>query len=611
MQIILVLFCAVYVWYCRADLMTAMSYVWAIIFRRCHASKDTGDTCAKFRKRVDDDFAKWRLDTHNGILKAVMPALSFYALISAIFFKDATVEMLLNAGPWGFLYVHCVLLVCKVFSSQRAFNLTFVYYTIISCLRLYLEYESLTHFSKDMNNEVRPALRILVTLGYLDYRISVFPNMLLALIQIVLNAMSQGASSGEWAVNALAELFVFVFTMIIAYVVEESGRSLIAHRIESNMSKGAWRAVAAILTGLCDAVVHLDSDLQIIGDCPQLGHLLMLDVRASHRSEGRDFLRHVAQEDRQVFVDFIELQGEAARTRTSTTSSTHLAGGGPVAIHVNLKDAMGASFRVEVFHTYLSNLGDDGHLLGIRDIGDYKKEAPVECESSQTQIRVNHPGSFSACSDSMSSGSCGSDPDLSPISKSGLNANRIQSLSLLVDAFDANLPVMEAVIRFQDFDKDASDQQDDIAPTLSSWLPSGKFENFRNWVQSSMNAYEHGRRVQSYGQVNLRLLGSAVRMSAQRANIQVDEVSADETEEQTNVRVHFEALALHLSSMLRQRYDESCKRHVPLPCIHEQSIAIRSASQVEPSEAGQDSSHLHAKSTAPCASKIGSARMSL
>eukprot|EP00928_Gymnodinium_smaydae_P088358 TRINITY_DN72459_c0_g1_i1.p1 TRINITY_DN72459_c0_g1~~TRINITY_DN72459_c0_g1_i1.p1 ORF type:complete len:433 (+),score=31.23 TRINITY_DN72459_c0_g1_i1:117-1301(+) len=394
--------------------------------------------------------------------------------------------------------------------------------------------------------------------------------------------------------------------MIIAYVVEEAGRSLITQRIEADTSKGAWRAVAAILTGLCDAVVHVDSGLTMIGDCPQLGHLLMSGLGVSHRSEGGSFVRHVVPEDKQTFLEFIERQCEAVPTRA--TSGHDSFAESPAAINVSLKDAMGSSFRVEVLHTHLSNLGDDGHLLAIRDLGDCKKEALIDCTLPQTHIRADQPEPFASNSDSLSlSGSLDSD-----LSNKGVHANTIHSLSLLVDVLEPNLPIMEAVTVFRDPDQDISDRGDVLAPTLSAWLPRGKFDHVRDWVQSSANAYEHERSIKSYNQITLRLLGSAVKMSAQRAHLEIDDLGADEADEHdSQVRVCFEDLTLHFSSMLRQHLKDSRQRPGSLPCIHEQSTALRSATQIESTDAPCDSAQMRGPSFQRCTGEIGPLRVRL
>eukprot|EP00928_Gymnodinium_smaydae_P098711 TRINITY_DN9240_c1_g4_i2.p1 TRINITY_DN9240_c1_g4~~TRINITY_DN9240_c1_g4_i2.p1 ORF type:complete len:265 (-),score=31.04 TRINITY_DN9240_c1_g4_i2:550-1344(-) len=254
---------------------------------------------------------------------------------------------------------------------------------------------------------------------------------------------------------------------MLAHVVEAGARSLVMQRLEAKTSTEGWRAVASILSVLCDAVVHLGCDLKILNECPQLGHLLMAGIGSCHKLEGGHFLRYVVDDDKPRFEHFIKQQSELARTPVDTAFPA-AAAAGPAALHVSLKDAMGTHFRVEVIHAHLPNFNENGHLLCIRDLGDTRADC---IEGNPVTIRSDEARLHEGCR-TMSSRSSDSDSLGQGESQSRLHSVKLQSLVLLVDALSEKLPILAASLQCHRFDDEEESVLERDLPTLSAWLPS-------------------------------------------------------------------------------------------------------------------------------------------
>eukprot|EP00928_Gymnodinium_smaydae_P054754 TRINITY_DN38481_c0_g1_i1.p1 TRINITY_DN38481_c0_g1~~TRINITY_DN38481_c0_g1_i1.p1 ORF type:complete len:311 (-),score=40.01 TRINITY_DN38481_c0_g1_i1:208-1140(-) len=240
----------------------------------------------------------------------------------------------------------------------------------------------------------------------------------------------------------------------------------------------------------------------------------MSGIGAAHKLEGGDFVRFIVDEDKQVFKDFIAHRSELVKTAVSTSSDKSIDApviGGPAAVHVSLKDAMGSVFRVEIIHTHLANFDEVGHLLGVRDLGDHGRETRIDGNTMPFRLgeqlyQTNHLHSSASMSSESDSFSIEDNQDRG-------DAIKCRSLSMLFNVFDQTLPIIEATASFQKLsEEDDVERQNNALPTLSTWLSSRHRQEFQHWAQTAANYLSYGERAPSYGPVAFKQ-----HMSARRA----------------------------------------------------------------------------------------------
>eukprot|EP00928_Gymnodinium_smaydae_P035360 TRINITY_DN2489_c0_g1_i2.p1 TRINITY_DN2489_c0_g1~~TRINITY_DN2489_c0_g1_i2.p1 ORF type:complete len:605 (+),score=52.26 TRINITY_DN2489_c0_g1_i2:96-1910(+) len=535
-----------YLWKHHTDAVWLWTRARSFFFRPSSTTEAISEKQRKFKQRAAADFQKWRLEMQLKMLKIVLMPFSVSIVLVVLAMVDADLSLHYVSMASGVLYTICVLVHHGILpASRRSCDVMFAGVAMLHIARLARATIDSTVFDSYYSGRISAIVRTAMSVAYLDCNRAAIVNLFVSVADIVVK-VSYAETTTVWYGDAGAELVACTLVLIISYVVQESGRSLVAQRLETKLSTGGWRAVRSILSVLCDAVVHLGCDLTILEECPQLGHLLM---SGSHKLHGGNILRYIVDEDKQSFKDFISRQASTAQAPVNSAVDQMISvpvDTGPAALHVSLKDAMGSVFRVEVIHAHLSNFDEGGHLLGVRDLGDHEREpAP---RGVPQQVRTDVPTSSAQRCPSVSSGSIGSD---SLSDQSGTNlfeSSKLHSLSLLLDVFDDKLPIIEATARFRHIDEgseEASEQMDHALPTLSKWLSSKKVSSFRDWTQTAANALSYGHPPPSFGEVKLKPLGPLLEMTA-------SSVHAD-TEETDEVRVNFSGVNVRFSNKLRKR----------------------------------------------------------
>eukprot|EP00928_Gymnodinium_smaydae_P035361 TRINITY_DN2489_c0_g1_i3.p1 TRINITY_DN2489_c0_g1~~TRINITY_DN2489_c0_g1_i3.p1 ORF type:complete len:608 (+),score=59.28 TRINITY_DN2489_c0_g1_i3:138-1961(+) len=538
-----------YVWKHHTDAVWLWTHIKSFWFRPSSTVDAVSEKQMKFKQRAEEDFQKWRLNMQLNMIKIALIPFSVWIALVVVVLVDANLSLYYIGVISGVLYIICVLVHHGILPSSRtSCDIIFAGVTVLYIARLARDAFDGSPYDSYHINRIYPTLRTATSVAYLDYRRAAIANVFVSVVDIVLNA-SYAATQTVWYLDATAELFAWTYVLMISYVVQESGRSLVAQRLETKLSTGGWRAVRSILSVLCDAVVHLGCDLTILEECPQLGHLLMSGTGSSHKLDGGNILRYIVDEDKQPFKDFISRQASIAQASVNSSVDQMMSvpvDTGPAALHVSLKDAMGSVFRVEIIHAHLANLDEGGHLLGVRDLGDHEREpAP---SSVPQQARSDVPTSSAQRCLTVSSGSIGSDSLSDESGTNLLESSKFHSLSLLLDVFDDKLPIIEATARFQNPDEgseEASEQMDHALPSLSEWLPSKKLRSFRDWTQTVANALSYGHPPPSFGKVKLKPFGPLLEMTA-------SSVHAD-TEETDEVRVNFTGTNVRFSNKLLTR----------------------------------------------------------
>lgn len=142
-------------------------------------------------------------------------------------------------------------------------------------------------------------------------------------------------------------------------------RHLVEEQLESSMRLRGLQdhtlAMSSVLSQLCDAVVHLNSELQITQPSPKLAALLN---HSTIREERCDFLNLVAGRDKVRF--------KSSMQSNSTEECLEERIGQPQEmLHVHLRDAFGIVVPCQIFHTRFHDLGGlDCYVLGINEMGE-------------------------------------------------------------------------------------------------------------------------------------------------------------------------------------------------------------------------------------------------
>lgn len=136
-------------------------------------------------------------------------------------------------------------------------------------------------------------------------------------------------------------------------------------RAEASLSEN--NANKSLLATMCDAVLELNEDLTLVDDCPQLG-VMLLHGGSARTNKGQDLQQFLsAADDRTRFKGYMD------------SSPVDRSGGLAMAFHSRMRDGLGNTLHVEMFHvpsTFLD--GKRKHVLGIREQRDQYNANPGE-----------------------------------------------------------------------------------------------------------------------------------------------------------------------------------------------------------------------------------------
>eukprot|EP00928_Gymnodinium_smaydae_P098709 TRINITY_DN9240_c1_g3_i1.p1 TRINITY_DN9240_c1_g3~~TRINITY_DN9240_c1_g3_i1.p1 ORF type:complete len:613 (-),score=46.77 TRINITY_DN9240_c1_g3_i1:250-2088(-) len=579
-QIVLIAFLSLFLWTCGPNAVSCLKGSRSSIFGFCSAPVKTNEKQEKQKRRASEQFLEWRLEIHCRFIDVLLPMLSFFMVVFIVGLLEVTDLHLVMTRviPVVLLYALCVLFYRGTIPrSSKVIDVLGVILILMYALRLYSD---LDVFKTNFFQRLLPTVRALASVTFLNFWKVAVANIIVSAVNIVFHGLVIGVYDADWFLEMVSEVLVLGFILILAHIVEAGARLLVTQRLEAKTSTEGRRAVGSILSVLCDAVVHLGCDLTILNECRQLGHLLMSGMGSCHKLEGGHFLRHVVDEDKPRFDNFIKQQAELARAPVDTDSAGLMGDSAasaavPAALHVSLKDAMGTVFRVEVIHAHLSNFDQDGHLLGIRDLGDNMRaeclnESPIQFRSDHLFTHEEHLAMSSRSSDSSESLGQGE-------LQNGLHSGKLQSLNVLVDALREQMPILSASLQCQSFDDEGEAVSEQELPNLKAWLKSKGSRHFLAWAQDANNALHYGDPVIPYGGVKLRPFGSWLQMTSRS-------VSACTDEETGMMRLTFDDVNVCFPEM-----PGTHKR--PLPCIRETSGASRSSTTVNDTARSPDIAH--------------------
>ncbi|CAE7825755.1 rsmI [Symbiodinium sp. CCMP2456] len=154
---------------------------------------------------------------------------------------------------------------------------------------------------------------------------------------------------------AQTTLWGWLLVSVAAVAVQRSLQNREAQGLLISNTTTELSAATSLLELTCDAVVELDSDLQLTSPGADIASLLLKDSSVSLQGK--------------CFTDFVATSDEAERAEQLLRGSDKGVHTG--AFHTRLVDSCSSKFRTEVFHVSYSRLGGQTrHLLGLRDFTD-------------------------------------------------------------------------------------------------------------------------------------------------------------------------------------------------------------------------------------------------
>eukprot|EP00747_Dinoflagellata_sp_TGD_P180097 gnl/TRDRNA2_/TRDRNA2_31989_c0_seq1.p1 gnl/TRDRNA2_/TRDRNA2_31989_c0~~gnl/TRDRNA2_/TRDRNA2_31989_c0_seq1.p1 ORF type:complete len:396 (-),score=43.05 gnl/TRDRNA2_/TRDRNA2_31989_c0_seq1:23-1168(-) len=259
--------------------------------------------------------------------------------------------------------------------------------------------------------------------------------------------------------------------------------------------ENAQRSLHKLLSALCDAVLHLGPQFEIMTPAPQLFCVLHQegdDIGRTELDSCRDFQNkqltdYIATEDCSRFYSFISSSMKNASCAVQQDDA-----GLPAALHLHLQDSTtsGSRIPVELFHVYLQDTnGHPGHLLGIREVKDWKRSASAfpthRTVSASAPLESPHGGlhmlqAFTADAPKSSCSSASSSSSASQISVH--ERGEISDIAITFDAMSRHLSISSCEVHFSSDESSTSG-----LPSLLHWMPEQSRSSFRISVEEAVN----------------------------------------------------------------------------------------------------------------------------
>mmetsp|Transcript_134538 Transcript_134538/g.429710 ORF Transcript_134538/g.429710 Transcript_134538/m.429710 type:complete len:577 (+) Transcript_134538:120-1850(+) len=205
--------------------------------------------------------------------------------------------------------------------------------------------------------------RLFLGVMHLEIRVSFWTNAVFSLGLIC----CLGALAPSMRVDYLVYEFVFLMMMITTlFCFEVTLTSSAATHVKERSTQGQHSAVTSLLNMVCDAVVELDDDLRMAGDCPALSTALF-------RGQTKGLCGQLLKEF--VFgADQVHFEDQISSQDTPAAAAKMF--------HVRLSDSWGNAVPMELFHVPFSGMGEEPrHLIGLREHSDAHTNASLPTES--------------------------------------------------------------------------------------------------------------------------------------------------------------------------------------------------------------------------------------
>ncbi|CAE8632638.1 unnamed protein product [Polarella glacialis] len=383
---------------------------------------------------------------------------------------------------------------------------------------------------------VRFAARAMFGLVSANTKLTVLCNIPISLVNIYklreasgIFRTAGGQDPDHFPLAIACEVLSYLAVVMMALVIQQMFMDKVEGEMIAADMDNSIRSKKKLLSVLCDAHVMLGHDFRILGRCIQLSQMLMTGFGPKSKGlEGTVFTTLLAEIDQIRFRDFVAVsagnendddkislssrQSQSSRTPTHSGFVRHPSPA--TSLHVNIRDAAGVKFPIELFHVVVCNMRNPSeppsHLIGIREqpngheistsfqkLGFTSEEEPgaalgeadvsAPC-SAEPQTRVlsdllpnkKATGSSSSQASSASGSSRGSSRAV-PLDQADLPW--IQRIEFQFDGMSDGFPLQQAKIYFHSL----ATTESSACPTMKDCLRESRWPQFRGWVQKAIN----------------------------------------------------------------------------------------------------------------------------
>ncbi|CAE8581496.1 unnamed protein product [Polarella glacialis] len=338
-----------------------------------------------------------------------------------------------------------------------------------------------------------------------------------------------------FALAIVSELTCFMGIVCLASVIQKLFQEKIKDAMVAADMEHSLHSKGKLLSVLCDAHVKLGHDFRILGRCTELSQMLMTGFGPNSTGlEGTVFTTLLAEIDQTRFHNFMAVSAMQDGNENdddddqSSDTSRSSRGSRPrlvriskpaTSLHVNIRDAAGVRFPIELFHVEVCNMRNPSeppsHLIGIREqpggheistsfqrlgsisevpgaaVGEAHVTAPGAAEPP-TQVlsdlllqKATGSRSSQASCDCKASSATGS----STQGSRAVQQPSIQRIEFQFDGMADGFPLQHAKIYF---DSPATTESS-TSPMMKDWLLESMWPRFRVWVQNAINEGMAGR----------------------------------------------------------------------------------------------------------------------
>eukprot|EP00929_Paragymnodinium_shiwhaense_P028473 TRINITY_DN16492_c0_g1_i2.p1 TRINITY_DN16492_c0_g1~~TRINITY_DN16492_c0_g1_i2.p1 ORF type:complete len:610 (+),score=77.30 TRINITY_DN16492_c0_g1_i2:112-1941(+) len=332
-----------------------------------------------------------------------------------------------------------------------------------------------------------------------------FPALGTVRLWVLQDRLNLEDSNQQADITSMHELFgqefitgLFIYLVVLMH--ENAWRQKFRRTALDKVTLIELRPVYKLLGAQCDCVVHLDSKRRIKGHTPKLADLL---VAGSASLEGVQIDSYIAENDYDRFVNFLEWGSGENAQELNDEDEDHMA----TALHLNLKDSMGISFAVEVFHAPVADSSfGRSHLLCIRDSGGFRAgqlSEHVRGPSSLNLPVLEEPPSVHAEPPPSTVPSEAGRLQLGQGLPPNMQGADITSIGVSFVVSTAGTSLAQYTVSFAELTEDLIGV--DGGPDLTELVDPQELDAMQRWLQTALRRVRNGGQRQVPASLSLRL----------------------------------------------------------------------------------------------------------
>lgn len=193
----------------------------------------------------------------------------------------------------------------------------------------------------------------------------------MASVTILFGERSSGAPNNRQPIHEMVALMVnSVMVGMALHGMNNFVSEMVRLELAASVTRNELGAARSVLRGVCDVVVHLDSDFRLQGESPTLSDMLLLNP-----------LRSIAGEDIRSFLHQEQDQEKFTEQMTRTMLGECDEAGLCAAFNIRMRDGAGIPLAVEAFGVrFVDPEGRQMFFVGIREFTD---TAPMTREGEE------------------------------------------------------------------------------------------------------------------------------------------------------------------------------------------------------------------------------------